>query len=158
MFENPLGDRNAADGFKNMKPIVVLDHFLTETAQKAEVVLPAATLAESTGTVISFDGRTVGVEAATNPVAGLINAEILVKLAAALGKNGITSSPEAARKELAASLGLSTADIEKARAEKTVWPGKPAAIKALVPLKTDTAAPTADLFAYASMEFLVKTI
>jgi predicted molibdopterin-dependent oxidoreductase YjgC len=150
MFENPFCCESCAP--ENMQPLVVVDHLLTPTAQKAEVVLPAATLAESTGTIVSFDGRTTGIDAATCPVAGLTNADILVKLAAALGKTGLSPSPEAARGELAAVLGVNVADIEKARAEKACWPGKAAAVKALVPLKTDTAASTANLFSYASMD------
>ena len=156
MFENPFGGKCAADDLTTLAPLVVVDHLLTETAQKAEVVLPAATLAESAGTVVSFDGRTVGVEAAASPAAGLTNVEILVKLAAALGRTGLSSSPEDARKDLAASLGVNVADIEKARAEKACWPGKAAGVRALVPLKTDTAASTADLYSYASMECLLK--
>jgi formate dehydrogenase major subunit len=154
MFENPFGSECCAPA--NLQPLVVVDHLLTETAQKAEVVLPAATLAESTGTVVSFDNRTAGIDAAASPAAGLTNAEILVKLAAALGKTGLSSSPEDARKELAASLGVNAADIEKARAEKSRWPGKPAAVAALVPLKTDTAAATANLPSCASMDGFVK--
>jgi len=156
MFENPFGSECAADDVANLTLLVVVDHLLTETAQKAEVVLPAATLAESAGTVVSFDGRTVAVEAAASPAAGLSNMEILVNLAAALGKTGLSSSPEAARKDLAASLGVNVADIEKARAEKAVWPGKAAVVKALVPIKTDAAAPTAGMFSYASMDGFVK--
>ena len=132
-------------------PIRGADHLQTETAQKAEVVLPAATLAESTGTVVSFDGRTVGIAAASNPAAGLTNAEILTKLTAALGKTGLSSLPEDVCRELASSLGVNFADIEKARAAKARWPVA-ATVKALVPLKTDTAASMADLSSYASMD------
>ena len=156
MFENPFGSGNAADDLPNLRSLVVVDHILTETAQKAEVVLPAATLAESTGTVVSFDNRTVGIEAAATPVAGLSNAEILAKLAAALGKTGLPSSSEAVRKGLAASLGINAADIEQARANKACWPGKAAAVKSLILLKTDTAPQTANLFSYASMDGFVK--
>jgi hypothetical protein len=113
-------------------------------------------MAESTGTVVSFDNRTIGVDAATCPASGLSNAEILVKLAAALGKTDLSACPETARKELAASLGISVADIEKARAEKAPWPGNPAAVKALVALKTNTAASTAASSSYASMDAFAK--
>jgi NADH-quinone oxidoreductase subunit G len=37
--------------------VVVIDHLLTETARRAEIVLPAATFAESSGTLISSEGR-----------------------------------------------------------------------------------------------------
>ena len=156
MFENPFRSSRVAEKLANLKPLVVIDHFMTETAEKAEVILPAATLAESNGTVVSFDNRTVGIDAAASPARGLTNLEILSELAAALGKTGIPASSEAARKELAASLGVNVADIEKARAEKAYWPCKPAAVKALVPLKTDTAASTPDLTTYATMDIFVK--
>jgi len=154
ILENPFCPCKAAPA--NLQPLVVVDHFLTETAQKAEVVLPAATLAESTGTIVSFDNRTIGFDAAASPAAGLTNAELLVKLAAALGKSGLSSSPEDARRDLAASLGVNVAFIEKARAEKAYWPGKDAEVKALVPLKTGTAASIADLCSHASMDGFVK--
>jgi len=64
--------------------------------------------------------------------------------------------PETARKELAASLGISLADIEKARAEKAPWPGNPAAVKALFALKTDTAASATTPVSYASMDTFIK--
>jgi len=153
MLENPFCP--CKDAPANLQPLVVVDHLLTETAQKAEVVLPAATFAESSGTIVSFDNRTGAVDAAASPAAGLTNMDILTKLAAALGKAGLSSSPENARKELAASLGLNAADIEKARAEKACWPGKAAEVKALVPLKLDTAASKADLCSHASMDRLV---
>jgi len=151
LFENPLADGQEG-GVPAFQPLVAVDHFLTETAQRAEVVLPAATLAESSGTVVGFDGRTVGVEAAAAPLAGLGNAEILAKLAAALGKAGLDAAPEAVRKGLAASLGLNAAELEKARAEKGRWPVAPAAVKTLAGLNVDTAAPVADVFPYASMD------
>ena len=37
--------------------LVVLDHQMTGTAQRAEVVLPAATFAEATGTLVNMEGR-----------------------------------------------------------------------------------------------------
>ena len=156
MFENPFRNMHVADKLTNLTPLVVIDHFMTETAEKAEVILPAATLAESTGTLVSFDNRMVGIDAAASPARGLTNMEILSELAAALGKTGISASPEAVRKELAASLGINAADIEKARAEKACWTGKPTAVKALVPLKTDAAASVPDLTTYASMDIYVK--
>ena len=123
MFENPFCP--CKDAPANLQPLVVVDHLLTETAQKAEVVLPAATFAESSGTIVSFDNRTGAIDAAASPTASLTNMEILAKLSAALGKANLSSSPEEARRELAASLGMNAADIEKARATNSSWPAKP---------------------------------
>jgi len=61
ILENNLYLRNSAekidpilDSFEN---IIVLDHLVNETALKADIVLPAATYAESTGTIINNEGR-----------------------------------------------------------------------------------------------------
>ncbi len=37
--------------------VIVIDHTLTATAQKADIVLPAATFAEATGTLVNNEGR-----------------------------------------------------------------------------------------------------
>ena len=156
MFEDPFDNLSAADEPISLTPLVVIDHILTETARKADVVLPAATLGESTGTIVSFDGRTVGVEAATRPAAGLSNMEILVKLATALGKNGLSSSPKDARLELAALLEVNVADMEMARVEKARWPGMSAKIDSLIPVKINTTASTVNFFSCASMDGLLR--
>ncbi|MDR2697510.1 MAG: molybdopterin-dependent oxidoreductase [Holophagales bacterium] len=156
MFENPFRGGRVPDKLANLTSLVVVDHFLTETAEKAEVILPAATMAESTGTVVSFDNRTVGIDAAVRPVCGLSNLEILAELAAALGLTGLSYSPDDARRDLAASLGINAVDIEKARAEKACWPGKAATVRTLIPLKTVTTVPKVDLLSYASMDGFVK--
>ena len=39
------------------KQVIVLDHILTATATRADIVLPAATFAESTGTLVNSEGR-----------------------------------------------------------------------------------------------------
>jgi NADH-quinone oxidoreductase subunit G len=41
-------------GFRN---VIVIDHLLTPTAEKADIVIPAGTFAESDGTLISNEGR-----------------------------------------------------------------------------------------------------
>ena len=40
-----------------LKHLIVIDHLFHETARKAEVVLPAATFAEASGTLVSSEGR-----------------------------------------------------------------------------------------------------
>jgi NADH-quinone oxidoreductase subunit G len=42
---------------QSARHVVVIDHLLTETASRAEVVLPAATFAETSGTLVSNEGR-----------------------------------------------------------------------------------------------------
>ena len=61
ILENDLYRR--ADGGKihafldRAKHIIVLDHILTQTASRADIVLPAGTFAESDGTLVNNEGR-----------------------------------------------------------------------------------------------------
>jgi NADH-quinone oxidoreductase subunit G len=61
VLENDLfsrvDDRTAEALLGTARHVVVIDHLLTETARRAEVLLPAATFAESSGTLISSEGR-----------------------------------------------------------------------------------------------------
>ncbi|MEO6775411.1 MAG: molybdopterin-dependent oxidoreductase, partial [Kofleriaceae bacterium] len=61
VLENDLfcrvDDRMAEALLGAARHVVVIDHLLTETARRAEIVLPAATFAESSGTLISSEGR-----------------------------------------------------------------------------------------------------
>jgi NADH-quinone oxidoreductase subunit G len=61
VLENDLYRRapeNSVDElFKKYSQIIVLDQLLNKTAQKADILLPAATFAESEGTIINNEGR-----------------------------------------------------------------------------------------------------
>ena len=61
ILENDLyrrADAAAVDALlRSARHVVVLDHLRTETVSRAEVVLPAATFAEASGTLISNEGR-----------------------------------------------------------------------------------------------------
>ena len=61
VLENDLYRRAAENSidelFKKYHQIIVLDHLLNKTAQKADILLPAATFAESEGTIINNEGR-----------------------------------------------------------------------------------------------------
>ena len=61
ILENDLYRRAIEDTvnelFKRSRKIIVLDHLFNKTAQNADVVLPAATFAESGGTYINNEGR-----------------------------------------------------------------------------------------------------
>ena len=71
MGENPmLSDPNihhVDEGLKNLEFLVVQDIFLTETAELADVVLPAACFAEKDGTVTNTGRRVQLVHRAVNP-------------------------------------------------------------------------------------------
>jgi NADH-quinone oxidoreductase subunit G len=61
VLENDLYDRieqQKADAvLGNNRNIIVLDHLMNNTCEKADIVLPSGTFAESTGTIVSNEGR-----------------------------------------------------------------------------------------------------
>ena len=61
VLENDLYRRAARERVDRFlagaKQVIVIDHILHETARKAELVLPAATFAETEGTFVSSEGR-----------------------------------------------------------------------------------------------------
>jgi NADH-quinone oxidoreductase subunit G len=61
ILENDLYRRikkdKADEIFDKTKQVIVLDHILTETAKKADILLPVGTFAESEGTLVSQEGR-----------------------------------------------------------------------------------------------------
>jgi formate dehydrogenase major subunit len=152
MFENPLGDYRATRELAETRSLVVVDHFMTETARMAEVVLPAATLAESDGTIVSFDGRIAGVSIASSPVAGLANIEILAKLAEKLGCPVESKDPAKLRATLASALGINPQELEQRRSEGGTWPSKVMYPGSFASLRIDTTASTANIFPYASLD------
>jgi len=156
MFENPYGDYRAVKELTRIESLVVIDHFLTETARMADVVLPAATLAESDGTVVSFDGKLGSVQQASRPIPGLTTAEVLARLAHALGRPVRTSDPAQLRADLAVSLGISASDLETARSHGAPLPRKPAAAVALATLRLDATASVANVFPYASLDAILE--
>jgi len=156
MFENPFGDYRATRELAEIRSLVVIDHFMTETARMAEVVLPAATLAESEGTVISFDGRIAGVQMASSPVAGLTNIEILAKLAEELGNPAVSTDPAVLRAALASAMGMNPSELEKARSAGAVLASNAIRSGSFAPLRMDTTASTANIFPYASLDGILE--
>ncbi len=61
ILENNLylrSDREKVEAiFSRFENVIVLDHLLNETTLKADIVLPSGTFAESTGTIVSSEGR-----------------------------------------------------------------------------------------------------
>jgi formate dehydrogenase major subunit len=156
LFENPFGDYRMTRELGNIEKLIVMDHFMTETARMAEVVLPAATLAECEGTIVSFDGKMIGIRQASRPVAGLTNTEILVKLAAALDRPADSVDPAAMRAVLAASMGIDPSNLEKRISRGSVWPRKTLRSPSLVPIRIDSTASTANFFPYASLDGILE--
>ncbi len=88
--ENPLLSDPTMDKVRetmeNLDILVVADIFLSETAQLADVVLPAASFAEKTGTFTNSERRVQMVRAAIPPLAeSRTDAEIVIALANRLG-------------------------------------------------------------------------
>ncbi len=83
--------------------LIVQDIVLTETAQQADVVLPAVTFAEKEGSMTNIDHHVQAIRRALRPLPGAkADWEILVELARRLGQPWSYSSPRAVLQEIAA--------------------------------------------------------
>jgi formate dehydrogenase alpha subunit len=82
-FPNP---KRLEAGFEKSEFLVVVDTFLTETAQLADVVLPGATYAEKDGTFTSMERRVQRVRKAIPPLAGKAEWEIISLVASQMGR------------------------------------------------------------------------
>ncbi|NLN08729.1 MAG: formate dehydrogenase subunit alpha, partial [Methanoculleus thermophilus] len=131
MGENPmLSDpdlHHVEKGLKNAEFIVVQDIFMTETAELADVVLPAACFAERDGTQTSTERRVQRWRKAQNPPGeAKEDWQIICELAARMGyeKQFSFKSPEEIFNEIAAVTpsyhGMSYARLEKP--EALHWP------------------------------------
>lgn len=110
--------------------LVVADPFLSETAERADVVLPVCQWAEYDGTTTNLEGRVLLRRRATDPPAGVrTDLEILKRLAIALDRSSaIVAEPARAFDELAAAsaggradyAGLSHARLGEAKG--VFWP------------------------------------
>jgi formate dehydrogenase alpha subunit len=130
--ENPmLSDANlhhAEKALKNLDFLVVEDIFLTETAQLADVVLPAASFAEKEGTFSATDRRVQRVRKALDaPGEARPDNEIVADLAKRMGYEMANVEPAAVMDEIA-SLTPQYGGISHARldalpdGERLHWP------------------------------------
>jgi len=122
ILEDPLSDPNAEELFKNLESLIVIDLFMTETAKNAQLVLPASSLAETQGSIISFDRKIKAIELASQPKSLLNNLELFSKLALGLKARISVDKPEAVRKEFCELVGVSYESLEKARKDSGVFP------------------------------------
>ncbi len=87
--ENPvLSDPNSnhiRSGLEKLEFLVVHELFLTETAEYADVVLPAASFAETDGTFTNTERRVQRVRKAIEPLSGLSNWQVFLSLAERMG-------------------------------------------------------------------------
>src|SRR5262249_39486709 len=99
MGENPfLSDPNVnkvRKALANLEFLAVQDIFLTETAEFADVVLPAASFLEKTGTYTNTDRRVqVGRQVLAPPGVARLDLEVLCDLATRLGYPMHYDTPE----------------------------------------------------------------
>jgi formate dehydrogenase major subunit len=107
MGENPfLSDPNinkVRKALSNLEFLAVQDIFLTETAEFADVILPASSFLEKTGTYTNTDRRVqVGRAALERPGEARLDWQVLCDLATRLGYPMSYSSPEEVFAEFAA--------------------------------------------------------
>ena len=126
--ENPvLSDANANHVRKALNALdflVVQDIFLTETAQLADVVLPAASFAEKEGTFTNTERRIQRVRKAVDPPgSSRTDLEIIVELSKRMGYEMPNTEPEAVMTEIASLTGIYHG-VSYARLEKNglQWP------------------------------------
>jgi predicted molibdopterin-dependent oxidoreductase YjgC len=97
-FPNPSVVKNA---LASLEFLVVADMFLTETAQLAAVVLPAASFAEKEGTFTNFEGRVRRIRKAIEPLGdSLPDWQIILQLAYRMGHQLPYSSPQQVMDEI----------------------------------------------------------
>ena len=126
--ENPLvsdPDLNHAEkSFANLDFLVVQDIFMTETAQKSDVVLPSCCFAEKDGTFSNTERRVQRVRKAVNPPGEARDDwQIIADISARMGYNmGVASAEdifEEIRKVTPSYAGISYAGID---AQGLHWP------------------------------------
>jgi formate dehydrogenase alpha subunit len=87
--ENPLitlpNPKRLETALQRLDLLVVIDAFMTETAEKAHIVLPAVTFAEKNGTFTSMERRIQRVRQAIPPVGGIAEWEIVSHLSSEMG-------------------------------------------------------------------------
>jgi NADH dehydrogenase/NADH:ubiquinone oxidoreductase subunit G len=76
---------HTAAALHNLEHLVVIDPFLSETAERATVVLPGTTFGEIEGTITSLEGRVLRCDQAVPPAAGRSEVDVLRNLANRLG-------------------------------------------------------------------------
>jgi len=130
MGENPvLSDPNSAhvsEAFKHLDILVVQDIFLTETAELADVVLPAASFAEKDGTFTNTERRVQRVRKAVPPPgSALDDLTIINQVSARMIGNGRQKANDAGAtfEEITKTwVAMAGMNYERLESESLQWP------------------------------------
>jgi formate dehydrogenase alpha subunit len=125
--ENPvLTDPNSnhiRKGLDKLEFLVVQELFLTETAEYADVILPAASFAETDGTFTSTERRVQRVRKAIKPLPGQASWQTILAMSAAMGYPMEYNSPKDIWNEMASlSPALAGINYERLEAKGMQWP------------------------------------
>jgi formate dehydrogenase major subunit len=116
-----FGEGLPETAFKNLELLISTDLFMSDTTEKADVIFPAASFAESFGTYTNTERRVQRFEGPFAPKTGMSNPDIIAGLAKALGAN-LNASPDDIWKEIKANIneysdiGIGTDTIDKGAA------------------------------------------
>jgi len=116
---------HVTDALGKLDFLVVQDMFMTETAGKANVVLPSASFAERDGTVTNAERRVQRVRKAVEPVGSAkADWQIVIEIAKAMGQDLAFKDAEAIFNEIAKAVpayaGITYAKLDKPEAVQ--WP------------------------------------
>ncbi len=92
--ENPLCEGKNMEYIKGLEFLMVHDYFMTETAEKADIILPSSGYIETEGTFTSCDRRVQKFNKIFNSKTGLENWQVIKKLAEKLNIELKYASPD----------------------------------------------------------------
>ncbi|MFA6670207.1 MAG: NAD(P)-binding protein [Bacillota bacterium] len=105
----------------NLELLIASDLFMSETTEKADVVFPAASFAESSGTYTNTERRVQRVTTLFAPKSGMSNLSVATGLAGALGDK-FSSQPDQVLKEIKTSIKeYSCIDADSISQGKAFW-------------------------------------
>lgn len=118
-----LGENVPSIDTSNLEFLVVQDLYMTDMAQRADVVLPAVSYAESSGTYTNTERRIQRINVAIPLLTEKDNIQVLSEIATALGLKTKYSSVEDITNEIMLSIP-EYAGLDKADPKKAIWPIK----------------------------------
>jgi len=92
--ENPLCEGKNIEYIRNLEFLMVHDYFITETAEKADIILPSSVYIETEGSFTACDGRIQKFNKIFNSKTGLENWQIIKRLAEKLNIELKYTSPD----------------------------------------------------------------